>query len=177
MEIAMTTYREERGSCLIEAGALDLDKGSHWQPWIRLTRRVGEVSESRTFDSLKPVFGTEQAALQYAAELGRNLADEGSDLDPASGDRKPAAWPLNQAFARSYAHRFRKKPLAHGCRTATFMVRALAGLFAQAEAAGDMPRRAHLELYLAAAANHADLERRMRETERSAVAFAVTFSH
>jgi hypothetical protein len=72
----MSAYREERGSCLIEAGALDLHKGSHWQPWLRLTRRVGGVCTSNTVDRLKPVFGTEQAALRYAAELGRNLLDE-----------------------------------------------------------------------------------------------------
>lgn len=84
MKIAMTTYREERGSCLIEAGALDLQYGAHWKPWLRLTRRAGGVSASHTFDGLKPVFGTEQAALHYAAELGKSLADEKSALGPAS---------------------------------------------------------------------------------------------
>lgn len=175
--IAMTTYREERGSCLIEAGALDLQNGRHWQPWLRLTRRAGGVSASRTFDGLKPVFGTEQAALRYAAELGRSLADEGSTSGPGSRDRKPATWLLHHAFAQSCAYRGRKSPLVKGCRTATYMVRALAGIFARAEPASDMPRQPHLELYLAAAANHAELERRMREMERSAVSFAVTFSH
>jgi hypothetical protein len=72
----MSAFREKRGSGLIEAGALDLHKGSHWQPWLRLTRRVGGVCTSSTVDRLKPVFGTEQAALRYAAELGRNLLDE-----------------------------------------------------------------------------------------------------
>jgi hypothetical protein len=177
MGIAMTIYREERGACLIEAGALDLHNGDHWQPWIRLTRPAGGVSISHTFDGLKPVFGTEQAALRYAAELGRSLADEGSAPAPGSRDRKPATWPLNQAFPKSCAFRSRKNPLANGCRTATYMVRALTGIFARAEFAGDMARQAHIELYLAAAANHAELERRMREMERSAVTFAVTFSH
>lgn len=173
----MTTCREQRGSCLIEAGARDLLEGRHWQPWLRLTRRAGGVSASSTFDRLMPVFGTEQAALHYATELGRNLIDEGSALGPASLDPRPAARPLNQVFARSCTYRLRKSPLAQGCRTATHMVRALAGLFARAESIGDMPRQPHIESYLSAAANHAELERRVREMERSAVSFAVTFSH
>lgn len=173
----MTIYREERGSCLIEAGARDLDNGAHWQPWLKLTRRAGEVANSRTYDGLKPVFGTEQAALRYAAELGQSLAGEGSCLDPAARNRKSASSPLNQAFDRSCAHRFRKNAMAKGCRTATYMVRAVTGLFARAESAGDLLRQPQIELYLAAAAIHAELERRMREMERSAVSFAVTFSH
>jgi hypothetical protein len=177
MEITMTTFRETRGSCLIESGALDLHNGNHWQPWLRLTRPAGGVSISHTFDGLKPVFGTEQAALRYAAELGRSLTDEGSGLDPAPRNRKTATWPLHQTSDQSRAYRCRKSPLAKGCRTTTNMIRALAGLFARAEYAGDMARQAHVELYLAAADNHAELERRMREMERSAVTFAVTFSH
>ena len=100
----MTAYREERGSCLIEAEALDLEHGHHWQPWLRLTRRTGGVCISRTFDALKPVFGTEQAALRYAAELGRNLVDEEAVSGPAPSRREPATWSLHQAFARLYAH-------------------------------------------------------------------------
>jgi hypothetical protein len=76
----MTAYREERGSCLIETSALDLQNGSHWQPWLRLTRGAGGASTSATFDRLKPVFGTEQAALRYAAELGRRFVDEALTL-------------------------------------------------------------------------------------------------
>ena len=170
----MTTYREQRGSCLIEAGALDLHNGCHWQPWLRLTRGVGGGSASNTFDRLKPVFGTEQAALRYAAGLGRSLADEGWALDLAGRLQKSAPWPLNQASARACA---RKSPLARGCRTATYMVRALTGMFAKADAAGDMARQPRVELYLAAAANHAELERRMREMERSSASLPVTFSH
>jgi hypothetical protein len=177
MEIAMTTCREKRGSCLIETGAIDLYHGKHWQPWLRLTRPAGGVSISHTFDRLKPVFGTEQAALRYAAELGRSLADEGSIVGPASRDRKPETRPLHQASDRSRAHRCRKAPLAKGCRAATNMVRALTGIFTRAEVTGSMARQAHIELYLATAANHAELERRMREMERAAVSFAVTFSH
>lgn len=173
----MTTYREQRGSCLIEAGALDLHNGCHWQPWLRLTRGVGGGSASNTFDRLKPVFGTEQAALRYAAGLGRSLADEGWGLDLAGRPQEAALWPLNQAYARSCASRARKSPLARGCRTATYMVRALAGMFAKAEAAGDLARPPRVELYLAAAANHAELERRMREMERSSASLPVTFSH
>jgi hypothetical protein len=109
MAMAMRAYREERGSCLIEAGALDLQNGSHWKPCLRLTRRAGGVCASATFDGLKPVFGTEQAALRYAAELGRSLADEASALDPALRHRKPATWPLNQAFAQRCAYRFRAR--------------------------------------------------------------------
>lgn len=108
----MTTYREARGSCLIEAGALNLQYGDHWKPWLRLTRCADGVSASHTFDGLKPVFGTEQAALLYAAELGRSLADEGSVLGQASRNRKPATWPLNQAFARPCAYRSRARTFA-----------------------------------------------------------------
>ena len=108
----MTAYREERGTCLIETGALDLQNGSHWQPWLRLTRRAGGVSTTDTFEGLKPVFGTEQAALRYAAELGRSLADASSALDPASRNRKPASWPLNQAFAQPCAYRSRARTFA-----------------------------------------------------------------
>jgi hypothetical protein len=119
MELAMTTYREERGSRLIEAGALDLQHGGHWQPWLRLTRHAGGVSTSHTFDGLKPVFGTEEAALRYAAELGRSLADEGSALGPASRNRDSATWPLDQPFAQLRAYRSGKNSLAKRCRTAT----------------------------------------------------------
>lgn len=131
----MTISREQRGSCLIEAGARDLLEGRHWQPWLRLTRRAGGVSASSTFDRLMPVFGTEQAALRYATELGRSLVDEGSALGPASPDRKPEARPLNQVLARSCAYRSRKSPLAQGYRTATHVLRALADMFARARAA------------------------------------------
>jgi len=57
------------------------------------------------------------------------------------------------------------------------MVRALAGLFGRAESAGDLPSQPRIELYLAASANHAELERRMREMERTSASFPVTFSH
>jgi len=97
--------REQRGSCLIEAGALDLQGGAHWKPWLRLTG-AGGVGVSRTFDALKPVFGTESAALCYAAELGRSLAREGCAPDQASCDRTPVAWPL-LVFARLRAYRSR----------------------------------------------------------------------
>ena len=173
----MTTLLEQRGSCLIEAGALDLQNREHWQPWLRLTRGTVGDSVSRTFDGLKPVFGTEEAALRYAAELGRGLADEGSASDPAARDRIPAQWPQHQRFAQSRNYRSRKSPLTQGCRAATRMVRAMAGIFARSESAGDMTRQPHLELYLAAAENHAELERRVRELERSAYSFSVTFSH
>ena len=108
----MTTYREERGTCLIAMGALDLQNGSHWQPWLRLTRRASGVSATDTFDGLKPVFGTEQAALRYAAKLGRSLADDSSALDPGSRNRKPATWPLHQAFARPCAYCSRARTFA-----------------------------------------------------------------
>jgi hypothetical protein len=111
MEIAMTIYRQERGPCLIEAGARDLGNGSHWQPWLRLTRRAGGVSLSSTFDGLKPVFGTEQAALGYAAALGKSLADEGLTLSAASGKKKPAAWPQHEVFARPCTYRSRARTL------------------------------------------------------------------
>ncbi len=177
--MAMTTRRERRGSCLIEAGARNLQDGRHWQPWLRLTRRAGGVSTACTFDRLKPVFATEETALAYAAELGRKLADQGWGLDPRADarNRKPAPGSLAQAYAQSRAYRARKSPLERGCRTARYMARTLAGLFARGPSAIDMAPRPHIDRYLAAAANHAELERRMREMERSAAAIAVTFSH
>lgn len=173
----MTLYREEYGACLIEAGARDLQNGCHWQPWLRLTRRADGVSSSHTFDRLKSVFGTDEAALRYAAELGRSLADEGWGLGPAARNLESAARQSNRAAARHCAYRLRKSPLTRGRRTARFMVRALAGLLARNESTGAMPLEPRLEQYLAAAADHAELERRMRESERSATPIAVTFSH
>ena len=175
----MTTSREQRGACLIETGARNLHDGRHWQPWLRLTRRAGGVSTACTFDRLKPVFATEEAALAYAAELGRNLADQGWDLDAGAVARnpKPAPSPQPQAYAQSRAYRARKSPLERGCRTARYMARTLAGLFARGQSATDMAPRPHIDLYLAAAANHAEFERRMREMERAAASIAVTFSH
>ena len=162
----MTAYREERGSCLIEADALDLENRSHWKPWLRLTRRAGGVSASHTFDGLKPVFGTEQAALRYAAELGRTLIDEESVLAPASRNHKIATRPLNQAFAQSCAYRSRNNPFAKGCRTAACVVRALAGIFARAGSAADMFRQPPFVLNLGAANTHPDLEQFWRHFER-----------
>lgn len=99
----MTIHTEQRGSCLIEAGARDLQHGRHWQPWLKLTPRAQTGSASRTFDGLKPVFGTEQAALRYATELGRSLADEGAVPVAASQRQVPATWQQYQAIARLYA--------------------------------------------------------------------------
>jgi len=96
----MTNHTEQRGSCLIEAGARDLLHGRHWQPWLRLTPRADTGCASRTFDRLKPVFSTKQAALRYATELGRTLAGEGAVPAPASRRQDPATRPLYQAFAR-----------------------------------------------------------------------------
>lgn len=137
---AMTIYREQLDSCLIEADALDLESCRHWKPWLRLTRRAGGVSDSRTFDGLKSLFGTERAALRYAVDLGRRLVDEKSALAPNSADGRPASRPANPAFARAWAYRSCKGPLAQGCRTATHMVRALARVFARPGSAGDLPR-------------------------------------
>jgi hypothetical protein len=177
MEVAMTTLQEQRGICLIEAGARDLQNGEHWQPWVRLTRTAEGESVSQTFDRLKPVFGTEEAALRYAAELGRSLADDGSALDAAARERKPARWPLRQPYAWSRTHRSRKSPLAAGCSAAARMIRALAGIFVRCESARNMARQPRVELCLDEAADHAELERSVSELERSAVSFSVTFSH
>jgi hypothetical protein len=141
----MSARREERGSCLIEADALDLQDGGHWKPWLRLTRRANGVCASHTFDGLKPLFGTEQAALDYASELGRSLVDEGSVLAPASCNREIAPRSRNQALAPSCVYRTRSNPLAKGCKAATYMVRALAGIFSRAEFAGAAPRPRHPE--------------------------------
>ena len=73
----MSLYREQRGTCLIVAGAAESQDGGPWKPWITLTRRRGKACSRDTFDKLKPLFATEQAALRYAADLGRSLADEG----------------------------------------------------------------------------------------------------
>lgn len=175
----MTTSREQRGSCLIETGARNLQDGRHWQPWLRLTRRAGGVSTACTFDRLKPVFASAETARAYAAELGRNLADQGWGLDPSPVARKPKSVPgsLAQAYAQSRAYRARKSPLERGCRTARYMARTLAGLFARGPSAIDLAPRSQTELYLAAAAKHAEFERRLREMERSAASIAVTFSH
>ncbi len=63
------------GAYLIEAAALDID-GHHWRPWLRLTRAHGQASVSRqTFDRLKPAFGNDHAALEYAMALGQSMAD------------------------------------------------------------------------------------------------------
>ena len=98
-------------------------------------------------------------------------------MGPASRNQEAATWPQNPAGILSCSYRSRKTPPAKGCRTASYMVRTLTGLFARTESASVMRHQPQLELYLAAAANHAEFERRMRETERTAVSIAVTFSH
>jgi hypothetical protein len=133
METAMTTYREERGACLIEADALDLQDGSHWKPWLKLSRRANGVCASHTFDALKPLFGTEKAALDYASELGRSLVDEGSVPAPGLCNQAIAPRPRSQAIAQACTYRSRKHPLANGCTAATYMVRALAGIFVRTD--------------------------------------------
>lgn len=75
-------------------------------------RRAGGVSARHTFDGLKPVFGTEQAALRYAAELGKSLADEESAFSPASRNQRPATWPLLQLFSRPRVYRTRARIFA-----------------------------------------------------------------
>jgi hypothetical protein len=81
---------------LIEADALDLQTCTHWKPWLRLTRHSGGVAVSHTFDGLMPVFGTEQAALRYAANLGRMLIDEGSVFAPISCNQAISKRSTNQ---------------------------------------------------------------------------------
>ncbi len=115
----MPARREQRGSCLIEVDALDLQHGSHWRPWLRLTRCAGGACASRTFDRLKPVFASEQAALRYAAALGRSLADEESALGPESRKPGPAAWLRYQALARLCAWRLRAQ--AFSCAIVSVM--------------------------------------------------------
>jgi hypothetical protein len=103
----VTILREERDSCLIEADALDLQNGSHWKPWLRLSRRSGGISASHTFDRLMPVFGLEQDALRYAADLGRMLIDEGSIFTPISFNpsiiTRRLRQPISQLHERSFA--------------------------------------------------------------------------
>jgi len=98
----MTNFRDERSSCSIEAGAVDLLSGTHWKPWLKLTHRAGADSTSDTFDCLKPVFGSEQAALQYATGLCRSLADKVSTSNMGMRNRKAASWWLQQqAFVQT----------------------------------------------------------------------------
>ena len=173
------SYREERGPYLIEAGAVALQDSRQWKPWLKLAllRREDGVFASRAFDGLKPVFGTQGAALRYATELGRSLVDQGSALCPAAEDRKPAKWSMNPVLGQPCGYRLHKDPAKSGYRSATSMIGVLAGIFARTVSAADLCRQQHIELYLGAAANHAELERRIHEIERSAVSFAGIFSH
>ena len=172
-------HREERGTYLIEAGALDLGQGSHWKPWVKLAllSRADGAFASRTFDGLKPVFGTREAALRYAIELARSLVDEGFPLCPVSDDRKPPKWPMNPALGEARGHRPRKGPASGRFHCATSMIGAFAGILARKASAANICSGRQVELYLSASANHVELERRTHEIERSVVPPAVTISH
>jgi len=126
-------YREQRGPYLVEAGAADLDRGKHWQPWVKLAlpRRADGAPASRSFDRLKPVFGTRAAALRYAIELGRRLADEGIDLFPASSDGGNAPWPPHPLAGRRGRYVSRDQRGRSGNGSVRSMIGMLAGIFAR----------------------------------------------
>lgn len=150
------SHREERGPYMIEAGAQDLGSGSHWKPWLKLAllRRPDGVFASRTFDGLKPVFATQEAALRYATELARGLVDEGSELCPAAGDRKPARWLMSPVPGGRRGCRLADDPATSGLRFAAFPTEGLAGIFARGVFAVDIHHRQQLAFLLRVAGKH-----------------------
>ena len=126
----MASYQEQRGAYLIEARAVDLNRGAHWQPWLRLSCDAGRVCTSRRFDALKPVFGTSEAALRYAADLGRSLADEGALLSSRSFPGVSVATPAHLRARRRGEGLWRDR-LLRGCRKARRVAGALARRFAR----------------------------------------------
>jgi hypothetical protein len=75
----MPTYREQRGEYLIEATAVQLP-GNLWQPRLTMTRlpNGGALPKSQSFHGLTPEFNTATGAARFAANLGRQLAEEHS---------------------------------------------------------------------------------------------------
>ncbi len=65
---------------LIEASAFHMPGGNKWQPRLTMTRLpcAESLSKSQSFPGLTPLFGTARGAAQYAADLGRTMADEDS---------------------------------------------------------------------------------------------------
>ena len=79
-ENTMPTHREQRRGYLIEASAFHMPGGNKWQPRLTMTRLpcAESLSKSQSFPGLTPLFGTARGAAQYAADLGRTMADEDS---------------------------------------------------------------------------------------------------
>jgi hypothetical protein len=76
----MAIHREARGQYLIEAGAFHLPGGNKWQPRLTMTRLhcTSGLPKSQAFPGLTPLFDTAKGATRFAADLGRNMADQGS---------------------------------------------------------------------------------------------------
>jgi hypothetical protein len=174
---AMTPKREVHGPFLIEAGALDLQDGRHWQPWLRLAPLPGSDKHfvARAFHGLKPVFATEMAAIRYAAELGRRLVDEECTPGAICGDRTAGLKTSNSLFGRASACVARKAALATGARKADSLFTRFGCLFARRAWAIDMHRSRDVGPYPGSAASLAELERHLLAIEKSRLSFAVTF--
>ncbi|HEY8067868.1 MAG TPA: hypothetical protein VIF38_03170 [Burkholderiales bacterium] len=75
----MAVHREQRGQYLIEASAFHLPDNM-WQPRLTMTRmpQGKELARTQGFPGLSPAFETAKAAIGFAADLGRSLADSRS---------------------------------------------------------------------------------------------------
>ena len=76
----MTAHSERHGPYLIEASAFRLPDEKKFQPRLTMTR-VGtdeQLPRSQAFPGLSPLFETAGAAVRFAVDLGRSLADESS---------------------------------------------------------------------------------------------------
>jgi hypothetical protein len=175
----MTPKREAYGPFLIEAGAMDLQDGRHWQPWLRLAPLPGSEQPfvARAFHGLKPVFATETAAIRYAAELGRRLVDEECAPGAICGDRTAGSKTSNSVFDRAGAGVARDAALATGARKADSPLARFGCLFARRASAIDMHRSRDAGAYPGSAASLAESERHLRAIEKSRLLFAVTFPH
>lgn len=72
----MAIRREKRGQYYIEASASRLP-GDRWQPRLLMTRIEADpaLGRSQAFPGLAPAFDTATLAMQFALDLGRELAD------------------------------------------------------------------------------------------------------
>lgn len=76
----MPVYREIRGQYTIEATAAHVDVGNKWQPRLTMTRQpaADALPKSQSFPGLTPLFETAKGAARYAADMGREMVDNGS---------------------------------------------------------------------------------------------------
>lgn len=71
--------REKRGDYMIEASASRLPGSTKWQPRLMMTRIAhGLPQKCQAFPGLTTIFETSAGATQYALDLGRSFADNGS---------------------------------------------------------------------------------------------------